>query len=363
MDVRIGWQTRFRDRRCDRSVSGSLAYGLHPAFGMPTACHATARFLVDQASRVGAERAALAELGVSGTDLARPGRLPIDRMYHAWTALIRETGDPAIGVRATRHWTLDDLGLFGFCVATAPTLRDGLDTAIAYMALVTDSGTWRSERSRDELRLVWSRCGPPGDGLSVSNEVTVSGFVRCLRGLFPRVAVRVTWRHPRWRSRPAQAELLGCDVEYGAGDDAIGLSMRGLDAAAASANVALWRYLCALADREIANLAAPSLVERARHAIAEALDRHGGRPDVASVARALGTSERSLRRHLAAEGTTIRALLAEICLERGAALLAQRRSITDVALDSGFSDASAFSRAWRRRHGASPSRGRNQKAS
>lgn len=334
-----------------------MARGLHGVVAMPTASHVAAQFLVDQATRAGAGRLALAELDVSARLLAQPGRLPIGRMYRAWSALVRETGDPAIGVRAAQKLTLDDLGLFGFCVATAPTLGDGLATATAYIALITDSGTWWLERpGGGELRLVWSRSAPPADdGVPVSNEVMVSAFVRCLHGMFPRIPVRVAWRHPRWQPRPPHADLLGCDVEFDATDDAIVLPARQLDAVPTSANRALWRYLCTLADREISNLATPSIVERARRAIAEALDRRAERPDAAAIARNLGTSERSLRRHLAAEGTTIRALLAEACLERGAALLDRRASITEVALDSGFSDGSAFARAWRRRHGGSPS--------
>jgi AraC-like DNA-binding protein len=330
---------------------------------MATASHVTARSLVEHATRAGAGGAALDALAIPAAALDGPGRLPIGRMYRAWSAVIRDTGDAAAGARAAQRWTLDDLGLFGFCVAAAPTLGDALATAAAYIALVTDSGTWRADRAGGgELRMVWSRSATPTDGAMVSNEVMVAATVRCLRLLYPRVPLRVTWRHPAWQRRPAHADVLGCDVAFGAADDAIALPAADGARVAAAGSAALWRYLCALADGELAALAPPSLAERARAAIAASLERHGGRPDAAAIARALGTSERTLRRQLSADGTSLRALLAEACLARGAALLDRRASVTDAALDSGFSDGSAFARAWRRRHGAPPSAGRTSTA-
>ncbi|HWM84796.1 MAG TPA: hypothetical protein VNO33_03135, partial [Kofleriaceae bacterium] len=47
-------------------------------------------------------------------------RIPIGRLYRAWASLSRALGDPAVGVRAALGWTVADLELFGFCVATAP---------------------------------------------------------------------------------------------------------------------------------------------------------------------------------------------------------------------------------------------------
>jgi hypothetical protein len=98
---------------------------------MSTASHATARSLVEQAARGGAGELALAELAVPAAALARPGRLPVTRLYRAWSAVVRATGDVAVGVRAAQRWTLDEHGLFGFCVASAPTLGDGVATAAA----------------------------------------------------------------------------------------------------------------------------------------------------------------------------------------------------------------------------------------
>jgi AraC-like DNA-binding protein len=74
------------------------------------------------------------------------------------------------------------------------------------------------------------------------------------------------------------------------------------------------------------------------------------------VARALGMSGRTLQRHLNAQGTSHRELLDEA---RSAAALrhlgADTMSVTDVAFVLGFSEVSAFHRAFRRWTGMGPS--------
>jgi AraC-like DNA-binding protein len=78
-------------------------------------------------------------------------------------------------------------------------------------------------------------------------------------------------------------------------------------------------------------------------------------PDVARAAKALGMSARSLQRKLEEEGTSFKAVVDEA--RRALAithLRDERRSITDVAFLVGFSETSAFSRAFRRWTGKSP---------
>lgn len=79
---------------------------------------------------------------------------------------------------------------------------------------------------------------------------------------------------------------------------------------------------------------------------------------VGSVARRHGLSPRSIQLMFEAEGTTF----SQFVLERRLTLAhqalvrwrGQRRSITDIALASGFSDVSYFNRVFRRRFGSSP---------
>jgi AraC-like DNA-binding protein len=85
--------------------------------------------------------------------------------------------------------------------------------------------------------------------------------------------------------------------------------------------------------------------------------------DMGQVARALGTSSRSLRRHLSREGIRFTDLVAEAQREIAERLLRDpRRTIQQAAYEMGFSSPSAFHRAFKRWTGQAPSefRGANR---
>lgn len=84
-----------------------------------------------------------------------------------------------------------------------------------------------------------------------------------------------------------------------------------------------------------------------------------GNPDTGrleeAVAGAFGMSTRSYRRHLARRGTSHRQLVDEARLMRALQLLIDRSmTLTDVALELGYSDRSHFTRFFVRRVGISP---------
>jgi AraC-like DNA-binding protein len=84
---------------------------------------------------------------------------------------------------------------------------------------------------------------------------------------------------------------------------------------------------------------------------------------LASVAQSQGISPRYLQRLLETAETSFTERLHELRLQRALALLleADRRRISDIALDSGFSDISHFNRLFRARFGDTPSGVRAQR--
>jgi AraC-like DNA-binding protein len=85
-----------------------------------------------------------------------------------------------------------------------------------------------------------------------------------------------------------------------------------------------------------------------------------GRVTATSMAHRLMVSERTLHRRLAAEGTTLRAVLDETRCALALAMLNEDQSpIKEVASALGFSSARSLHRAYRRWTGTTP-RGRLQ---
>jgi AraC-like DNA-binding protein len=78
-------------------------------------------------------------------------------------------------------------------------------------------------------------------------------------------------------------------------------------------------------------------------------------PDMATAARDLGVSERSLRRRLASENTSYRELVrATLEASAGHMLRDPARSIKETAAALGFVDARTFHRAFKRWTGMTP---------
>ncbi|MBK8937957.1 MAG: helix-turn-helix transcriptional regulator [Polyangiaceae bacterium] len=88
-----------------------------------------------------------------------------------------------------------------------------------------------------------------------------------------------------------------------------------------------------------------------------------GLADIATLARRLGVSPRTLQRKLEAEGVAYSELLDQARRELACAYLADPAlSVEEIAALTGYSEASAFSRAFRRWTGASPLRYRRGRA-
>ena len=155
--------------------------------------------------------------------------------------------------------------------------------------------------------------------------------------------------------------LFGCPVSFGADANRLSIGLAEADHALPTGN----RDLAAMHDRalveQLARLDKKDVMARFRASLLERMSSGDLSED--NLARDLNMSRRSLQRRLAEAEATYQSLVDETRRDMALRYLEDRgKSATDIAFLLGYSQQSAFTRAFRRWTGKSPSAYRSSKA-
>jgi AraC-like DNA-binding protein len=294
--------------------------------------------------------------GVSREALKDPNaRLPMTSSARLWQAAALKAGDPAFGLRASRYVKQTTFHALGYAVFASATLRDALHRLVRYSHLVSDGAELVLNETNDSVRLVFlPELGAPSPSVEALDAV-MSLIVRTCRGLTDRSFSlhRVEQRRPEPVDTYPYRRFFRCDIAFGAVENALTIGAQALDRPLSTSNPELALHNDHLVRRYLAEMRAGSMLDRVRAVLAERLT---GDASPTAVAAALGTSVRSLQRRLRDQGFSYVTILNETRRQLGTAyLLEERYSVTEIAFQLGFDDASAFARAFRRWTGLSPS--------
>jgi AraC-like DNA-binding protein len=287
---------------------------------------------------------------------ASGGRIAAARMFELWAELVHELDAPELPIRAAEHFRLEDLGLLGLVVSSAPTVAAGLESFARFGALLNDGRTFDLSGDARTVTLTLRDGSPLVLGVRLSHEATFAQVDRGMKELVGASVrpLQVSFRHERSSAARALRAYFSCPVELGADHDCMVFSREDLERVRTAGNAPVWRYLCERAEEGVATLAPRPLLERVRSLVALSVQA-GEVPGLERAAMDLGMSSRTLRRALASERTSFRELLDGSRRSRAEELLrSSRHPLTRIALDLGFSDSSAFAHACRRWFGASP---------
>lgn len=296
--------------------------------------------------------AALPAGAADDADLDR--QVPLRAVFDILAQMARSVSDPALPLVLAQGTRIDEMGVPGFAIMTAPTAREALARAVRFQRLICAAGAWELREDGDRAVLRWQRALPLDLGHRLANEIVLAqlvAYARDLLGAFVPHAVRL--RHSAPASCAAHRAFFGCPVHFGEVHDEVELPSALLMRAPRTANPAMARYFERVADAHGAALAAPpSFVSEVQKLMLRALP--DGDPTPRVLARQLGVSVRTLQARLGEEGATFRGLLDALRRERALQMLEQGETVTGVAFALGFSETSAFSRAFRRWYGRAP---------
>ena len=253
------------------------------------------------------------------------------------------------------------LGLFGNLVWLSGTLRDALTRAAHHYSLVTRRATLvldTGERGPTPGVATVTRRLAPGAarGRILAEYMFATLALRAREATFGAFKVRaVRFSHAVKSARPYEA-LFEAKVTFEPSAD--GVEELSLDAAHLELPlVGSDPYTVAAIESHVKKLDVGgeglAFAERVRRAVEGEL--RSGSPAIDGVARRLGVGTRALRRSLHDEGLSFREVVAQAQKDRAQALLTDGASIKAVAFALGFSEPSAFSRAYKRWTGRPPS--------
>jgi AraC-like DNA-binding protein len=306
----------------------------------------------------------------AGVDLATiptPGeRIEIDKIDAILRVVIPLVRDPAFGLHAARCWHPSELGVLGYAWLSSSTLRTGLERAVRYSRLLGERGKTEIERTGQGLKVRFeaNRGNPavvPVAGVLVDIVLAILlDLCRMNAGAALR-PVAATLRRRKPDPADAYGRFFGCPVQFDAGENTFVLSAKDADRLLPSANRQLAAVFDKMLTEELARLDKSDVVSRCRAAVLEHLSSGEGTAE--DTAKQLHMSPRTLQRKLAEAKTTYLQLIEDTRKDLALRYIEDpRRSITDITFSLGFSQPSAFTRAFKRWTGLSPSEYRSRPA-
>ncbi len=282
-------------------------------------------------------------------------------MEQLWPLAEQLTGDPDVGLHSAESYNPGALSIVGYVILSCRTAGGALDCLARYAPLLND-GLRVEFLSRDGQTLCRFSAVETVDSFLHRRprqvmETLAAGIAVTLRRLAtaPVEPACVTFRHKAPSSIAEHLRILGPSVRFGADEDAVIYDSPVLQTPFISADPALLEVFEGDARRRLETLEARGGVSgRVLHLLGARL--RGSVPSLGEVASELAMSERSIQRSLSDEQTSYRQLVDDVRKNLAIEHLSRPgTTATDVAFLLGFSEPSAFTRAFRRWTGSAPS--------
>ncbi len=276
-------------------------------------------------------------------------RVPINTVHELLRIAVELTKDPDIGLKAARELTPGDNGALEYAARSASTWRDTLLCVARYTRLLNDALSYSVKEEGEWAHILLENSV---DMPRTAADFQCAAFNISSRFFWPPSSVphfSVNFMHARPESIEEYERTFGeCALSFDAPWSGFTIPRTYLDQPVVSADPKLHALIRSHAEALLAELPrAKSVTEKVREIAADELA--GGSLNISSVARKLNTTSRTLARRLESEKTSFRLIVDD--LRQKLALRYVGYSdlpLSEVAFLLGFSQLSAFHRAFKR---------------
>lgn len=313
------------------------------------------RKVIDCALAEGLDRNFFEQLPVPITALDTVQAVPAEQFFTLHEMVDMRLA-PGFSVRVGQEMKMDDYGVLGLSWKTCSRAKEIFERSERYFKLLSNTYVFKVEQQGDYSNILLFR-DAHRRGVELSNEATFSATVVVLRAMTETniLPVKVSFKHRAPLDLTDYEKAFQCPVLFEQKQNAITYRRQDLEKRTAKADASINRFLVERVEEETKGIELSSnrIVTDVEALIKDALP--SGIPAVVQIGQHMGMSNRTLTRRLSESGVTFRDLIKNVQIEIAQDMLRNSSSsMAEIAFQTGFSEQSAFSRAFKRWTGYSP---------
>lgn len=284
--------------------------------------------------------------------------------FDVWRELLSEieqhNAQPALGLDIAQYVKPQHLGIMAYIALSSDTLAEALTRYHEYHRLIYDGSPLKIEQQENSLSIRWGEL-PAHLTTQITDEIAIALLVQFLR-LYLSVPetpiIEVHFRSPRPKSTLIYERFFQCKVKFSQANAEIFLNTHFLNSPLQQADHTLQKLLMQQAQNLLNRLPnSTQLDERLQQAILVGVQKNNYQ--IEYVAQQLSISVRQLQRYLQQQNSTYQQRVQEIREVLAIQYLTDPHlSLHEIALLLGYSEQSAFQRAFKQWMGITPQKWR-----
>ena len=315
--------------------------------------------LIAQADESLDKRSLLESVGIDPDAPVDPSIMVASSDYYDFFARLARA-DPngqELPLRVGATMRCEDYGVFGLAWKSATNLRGSCERAVRYARVLTSVTTYEVREADEGVYMHLHRDGDRSRlGLRLSNEASIASIAAISQEVSTSTfrPLAIYFKHDVPGSASAHERHFGCPVHFGMDMDALLISHDTMRVPNRVGDRSIVKFFDTQLEEELSKFDDnASLERRVRMQISQSLSQ--GIPTVATIAGHFGMSGRTLQRRLSDRGYSFQTLVDESRRELAERLLRETEyPLAEVAFLTGFSEQSAFNRAFKRWAGQTP---------
>lgn len=286
--------------------------------------------------------------------------VPADQFFELHE-MLDQALDPGFSVRVGQQMKIEDYGVLGLSWKTCSKAGEIFERCERYFHLLSNTYVFKVKKEGEVSKVHLFR-DAYRRGVELSNEATFSATVVVLQAMTETdmAPIGISFKHGAPSSLKSYRDAFQCPILFGQAHNYIAYKTTDLETRTAKADASINKFLVERVEEETRGIEASSMkiASDVENLIKDALP--SGIPSIVQIGEHMGMSSRTLTRRLSDSGFTFRGLVRQTQEEMAKGLLSNTSdTVSEIAFQTGFSEQSAFSRAFKRWTGQSPLEYRN----